>query len=387
MYPLRSHVGDIVFECIINPLRNICLILLDWLPSSQPSKKQVMQKLYDLWYSVITPRYAGTRESTWSFLDHPPANDVIALINYCKQDTIYDYYNKTNHDISMMKFCLVGVSFGGIIALDIMQKTDLCSYSLLISPVTSLAQHNHRWDEQDLIWLYDFIHHGFGHAYRVTQSDWNKMCTWDLFDSDITLLQEKKNNIWLIHGSNDTHVALSSVECFARDVGINEVHIIDNWWHLSFSKRDNDIYSVIDKILTNHYTLSVGTICFDSLDFKKVLCVQHNDSRRWLPKWLSEDGETREQTLKRECNEEIWTDEFNILDNINPYIVNYMVSFDGTHQEKTTIYFPSVIEKSTSITIDNNEIVGYKRVPIDNLYQYLSYPDIITYINQIAFSL
>ena len=130
MYPLRSHVGDIVFECIINPLRNICLILLDWLPSSQPSKKQVMQKLYDLWYSVITPRYAGTRESTWSFLDHPPANDVIALINYCKQDTIYDYYNKTNHDISMMKFCLVGVSFGGIIALDIMQKTDLCSYSL-----------------------------------------------------------------------------------------------------------------------------------------------------------------------------------------------------------------------------------------------------------------
>lgn len=379
-YILRSHYKNIFFEFQPNSNKNICIILLDWLPSSSPSKKEVMIELEKYWYATIAPRYKWTRESRWLFLEESPSKDIQELLEFSKQWLLYDYYNKQEYDISMMKFIIIWVSFWWAVALDLIQTIDEEFFTILISPLTWFKNHNTKWNEQNLYSLGNFIKNWFWNAYRFNEIKREELCSWDLFDTQIDKIKEINNNIAIIHSDNDDSISIDSIKEFSSQTQIKNLTILKSRWHLSYSKWDKKIYDIINQIILDSHTISIWSIIYKKNDIWNIdlFCVKDINWDRWFPKWLSENNEDRENTIKREIYEEINISDIKFIQWIQPFISNYSVYFWNKKQYKTSIYIPATIK--WVIKLDNIEIIDSKRININQILTYINYKWLDQYI-------
>jgi hypothetical protein len=376
MYVSRGHIHDLYMEFCYEKNLNICIIICDGLPTSNPSKKDLMLKLVSMWYSVIAPRYKWTWESYWNFLDHSPSEDINTIIEYIKDNTLTDAYSWKEYDFSTMKYVLLWSSFGWWVALHALSNNQDISHVVLLSPLLNISNHNKQNQEQDLSELWIFIQNAFWSAYRFSLNDRVKFCNWKLFDNDHTMIFKHNDQISIIYDKSDQDISYTSIEKFSNLSWIENTIIVEWYKHISYSKLDERLLSIIDNEMRKNHSLSCGLIPINK-NTNKILIVLDNENNWWFPKWLQNVNETRSDTCKRECLEEIWTSEIDFL-NIEPLIINYKFKYKDKTIHKTNILFFWYIEEK--IRIDNNEIKDFKRVSIDDIKDFIHHEAIINKI-------
>lgn len=245
MYTLRSHIDNIFLEFLHTNETDICFIFLDWLPTNNPSKRDLLFSFLDKWYSGIAFRYWWTRESKWEFLEKSPSLDVKKILSYLQNSLLLDQYNKVNYDFSSKKFVLVWSSFGWAVLLDSMYSS--IYKFILLSPVINIKEYNleHEWN--NLYDLQDFLRDWHWNAYNFTSENWIKMCDWTLFEPDYNIIKYRKSDILLIYSKDDKVVTTNSIEKFVEKIELQNVFALENYWHLSYQKVDSQIvYKIID---------------------------------------------------------------------------------------------------------------------------------------------
>lgn len=249
MYTLRSHIDDVYLEFLHCDSTDVCFIFLDWLPTNNPSKRELLYSFYQKGYSWIAFRYRWTRESKWQFLQSSPSTDVKLILSYLQNHLLLDQYNKVEYDFSSKKFVLVGSSFGWAVLLDSI-FSNVYKF-ILVSPVISIKDFNAQNPWNDLYKLQDFLTNGFWNAYNFHSDDWRKMCDWKLFEPDYRIISIRKNDMFLIYSVDDKTVSSQSIESFIDKIQLQRFLKLENYWHMSFQKFDSEIVSQIINFVEN----------------------------------------------------------------------------------------------------------------------------------------
>jgi len=207
--------------------------LCDGLPSV-PKQKRLMNHLAENGFFVVFLRYAGTWESGGEFLKRPPTQDIEEIIKLTKGGTFTELYAGKKFHVSGLPVYLVGSSFGGSVVLAMANNGDIKKI-VAFSPIVDLTTHNDSGNEQDLLWLGDFIKKAFGMGYRYDDAQWKKMAEGKLFNPPQKIDNARAGDILLFYGAKDSEVEPDKIEKYAEKNGINAI-ADQNQGHLSFSK-------------------------------------------------------------------------------------------------------------------------------------------------------
>ena len=112
---------------------------------------------------------------------------------------------------------------------------------------------------------------------------------------------------------------------------------------------------------------SCGAVVYRNNNGLEILLLKHGKGHWSFAKGHVLDGETEEETALREIKEETNLD--CILDNGFRFINTYSPKEDVI---KDVIYFVGY-PSNDDVTVDNNEIIDYKWLSIDNAYDTLTY--------------
>lgn len=245
----RSKIDDIIFE--FSPAENeFCgiVIICEGLPSV-PKQRELLSYLSAAGYFVIFPRYRGTWESDGEFLKESPAKDIKDIINFIKNNKIKELYAGKEFDVRDKNINILGSSFGGSIALSLADNTDIDKI-IALSPIVDFKTHNKDGNEQNLLWLKDFIGQAFGRGYRFNDKNWDKMVSGELFNPKQKLDEKESEKISTIYDQSDKEIDYKKIENYASQNNIKTIKW-DNVGHISFSKLSKDKLDEIVKIISD----------------------------------------------------------------------------------------------------------------------------------------
>lgn len=161
--PLRGTGADMVFEYILptakTPRRAI--ILIDGIPRV-PDLTSTMSLMAAWGYAVYAPRLIGTWESPGTFLDHDPANDIIAFAHALRDGRIHN-----NGTPACDHTTLIGVSFGATLALAASTSPHV-DRVIACSPFPTLA------DVRGIDTLPPYLATHYAGAYRSSPDAWEQ---------------------------------------------------------------------------------------------------------------------------------------------------------------------------------------------------------------------
>lgn len=217
-YPLRTRLAkDIVAEIIL-PLQQTgrVAIFVGGLPSS-PNKKSLLQFLADQGYVAIFPRYRGTWESSGSFLEQSPAQDVRDVISdLVRKKGFEEIVTGEFHKIKVSAIHLFGASFGGP-AVILNSHLPIVKKIIALAPV--LDWHSVEKTEP-LVPHIRFVEQGFGGAYRLRhKSDWQKLIKTDFYNPSAQTQSIIGKKIFILHCSDDTTVPSAPILSFSEKTG------------------------------------------------------------------------------------------------------------------------------------------------------------------------
>jgi len=242
----RAKINNIIFE-FTEPQESTkgIIVLCDGLPSV-PIRKELMIELANKKFVVVFPRYQGTWESDGEFLKDSPVNDIDEVVKYLGTRTIIELYANKNIEIPDLPIHILGSSFGGSVALALIDNKEI-SKIVALSPIVDFAKHNNEGAEEDLTRLGQFIKRAFGYGYRFKDEQWQKMLKGQIFNPPQSISQQNADRILIGYGQLDIQVDYKKIVQYAKDNNINEIIAESNEGHLSFSKLSDRI---LDKILS-----------------------------------------------------------------------------------------------------------------------------------------
>lgn len=206
------------------------IILLSGLPSNPFSKNSLIRSLSAQNYDIFFPRYEGTWESTGEFLKRSPSKSIIEFIQALKIGI-----NIENKKYVAKKIFILGVSFGGGIALDIADK-NIVDKVCAISPVISFKKVN------GINTLEDYLKTKYNKDYRFNSSNWSRLLNnkiWNLEKENI----KNPNKVLIVAGKNDTTIKKEDVVNFSNKNKI-EMSLYD-FGHITLSKITEQMYKEI----------------------------------------------------------------------------------------------------------------------------------------------
>jgi len=239
----RSKAKNIIFEFI--PAKKVThgiVILCDGLPGV-PKQKKLMNNMANSGFFVVFVRYAGTWESEGEFLKNSPTSDIEEVLHLIKGGVIVELYANKEFDVTGLPIYLVGSSFGGSVALSLINNMDI-SKIIAFSPIVDLSTHNDAGSEQDLFWLGNFVKQAFGKGYRFEDAQWKRMAEGKLFNPPQNVDSKRAHDILLVYGAEDSEIDPKKIEKYAAENGIKTISD-QNQGHLSFSKISEKMWDKI----------------------------------------------------------------------------------------------------------------------------------------------
>lgn len=198
-----------------------------------PSKSRVLEYWSKKGYWVFHPRYKGTWESSGTFLDHDPTEDIIEVAEVIRTGIVTNAYDGVDFTPRVTTVIVVGASFGGAVAL-LSSLHDEVDKVIAISPVIDWVAELKNTVEP-LPWFRSFVQNGFGEAYRFADSDFDQLGNNPKFFNPMSHLGEyNPKKLFIMHAKDDILVSLSAVERFIQTVGCKNV-INKQGGHLSSS--------------------------------------------------------------------------------------------------------------------------------------------------------
>lgn len=232
MSTLRTRFKDgIVAEfCVPKRQSHKVLIICSGLPT-QPGRRDVLEFWSKKGYIVIQPRYRGTWESSGSFLENSPDQDIRDCIDeLMEKKQLQNLWDKKIYQIEPREIFLLGISFGGAAAL-LLSTDPRVKKVVAISPVVdwtvaSRAEPLSEFSEQ--------VQSAFGMAYRGVPRHWKKLGQKDFYNPMAEWRSMDGTKIRIFHTEDDAVVLSKSVKQFAKKTG-SDLRLFKRGGHLSMS--------------------------------------------------------------------------------------------------------------------------------------------------------
>ena len=224
---------DIVAE-FLPPARrsgqDMVIILCDGMPS-MPRKQPLAEFLAAKGYWVIYPRYRGSWESGGEFLAQPPDRDLRQVMDGLEKPIVESAFGR-RFRIRAEEIFVIGGSFGGAAA--ILSSLDPRVTKVVANcPVVDwkiLAGEQKKETSNPSYAAY--IREAFGHGYRLSERNWNKLRGGVFFNPAYHLRELDPAKILMFHAQDDPVIPWRGVQAFARRAGIR-LKLLPRGGHLS----------------------------------------------------------------------------------------------------------------------------------------------------------
>jgi esterase/lipase len=180
-----------------------------------PENRRVMQYASRKGFWIFSPRYRGTWESSGTFLDHSPHEDILDLIGQLDKPFV-SLWDGEKYTIENPEIFVVGASFGGPAAI-------LCSIdarvkkAIALSPVVDWKEEK-KSETEPMDWLGHVVKQAFGEAYRYTDADWERLSRGEFYNPVDHISEIDGQKLMIIHAKDDDVVHYGPVHDFANKV-------------------------------------------------------------------------------------------------------------------------------------------------------------------------
>jgi pimeloyl-ACP methyl ester carboxylesterase len=247
-YLLRTKIAkDIVCEVALPERQTGKVALVCGGAPSLPPSKNVLPFLAAQGYVAFGIRYRGTWESGGTFLQKPPTQDVLDVIEHLlKRKNITDAWSGKKIAIKIKHFDLFGGSFGGPAVL-LASKNKHVRKVVAMTPVVDFNKDG-AWESFE-----DFVRYagiGFGGAYRLKGSkDWEKLRRQDFYNP-ITMLDQIDERKCFVIQTKDDDVCPAENLCNLVALKKIAVYYKPKGGHLGVSSLQKKFYwNKVDKFL------------------------------------------------------------------------------------------------------------------------------------------
>lgn len=220
MYRTRFK-KDIVAE-FLPPLRKgkktKVIIICSGMPSI-PDKQPLAEFLAKKGYWVIYPRYRGSWESDGNFLEISPEQDIKDIISELPNG-LTEFAFGEHFALTPDEIYIIGGSFGGATAL-------MCSRDPRVKkvvancPVVDWAILPDEQPKETSNKSYAaYIRQAFGHGYRLSDANWNKLFSGTFFNPANHIKELNPEKVIMFHAKDDPYIPWKVVDQFAKKTGI-----------------------------------------------------------------------------------------------------------------------------------------------------------------------
>jgi len=172
---------------------DICVILAPGIPQYLTKYHPFVQTMIKLGVNLFIPSYKGTWESPGKFSIKESVKSIENTINFVRQCSGQELYNKENIKWQQKKIILIGFSFGALPALLSKETVDK---TILIHPFVNSKIHK-KYNGEDLNKTFSFVKKAYLMAYRLSPSkvinELNKL-HYPLFKNNLKIISGKKDN-------------------------------------------------------------------------------------------------------------------------------------------------------------------------------------------------
>ena len=242
---------DIIAE-FLPPIRSSkkqrVILLCDGMPSI-PKKQPTVEFLSAHGFWVFYPRWRGAWESGGQFLKISPARDLTDILDELPRGFRESAFGKTFR-VDPDETFVIGGSFGGAAAI-------LASLDSRITRVVAncpmvdwkiLGQEQEKETSNPSYPAY--IREAFGNAYRLTERNWNKLCSGTFFNPAMHVNELDGSKILMFHAKDDPYIPWRGVRDFADRVGAR-LRLLPRGGHLSTQTVIRRHWREIERFLAN----------------------------------------------------------------------------------------------------------------------------------------
>ena len=212
--------NEIVAEFLppVQRTKNQKLILLcDGMPSI-PRKQSLAEFLAARGFWVIYPRYRGSWESGGEFLKRSPHEDLLDVLNELPGQVADIAFGERFH-ISPKEIYVIGGSFGGaaaiLLSLDSRVRRAIANCPVvdwaILDEAEKVETSNRNYAE--------YIRQAFGNAYRLSDSNWNKLRRGDFYNPWHHRSEIKGSKLMIFHTKDDPSVPYERTVEFVKISG------------------------------------------------------------------------------------------------------------------------------------------------------------------------
>jgi dipeptidyl aminopeptidase/acylaminoacyl peptidase len=194
------------------------IILCDGMPSI-PRKQGLCEFLAGKGFWVVYPRYRGAWESGGQFMERSPHDDILDVIDELpkglEEIAFGQRFELTPHEIFV-----IGGSFGGAAAilasLDPRVKKVVANCPVTDWQILDTAEKFETSREN----YADYIRQAFGHGYRLTDANWEKLRSWSFYNPWFHRAEVKAAKVMMFHAQDDPVVPFAGSVRFAQQTGV-----------------------------------------------------------------------------------------------------------------------------------------------------------------------
>jgi len=203
-YYLENNNGKIIVFC-------------QGIPGSS-SYMEMAKKYVEAGFIFIHPKYLGSWESYGDFNIETCKKTIVDFVNGLKSMNMKTIFNE-DFEVPFKEIFLLGHSFGGSVALCSGAELDVDGIIALAPVIDYKVQGKEKYEEEEMVGLYDFIQAGFENIYRnINKNEWDNFCiNGSNLNANDYFIQLKSKKILLIHGVQDTSINYNrSKEFFSK---------------------------------------------------------------------------------------------------------------------------------------------------------------------------
>jgi dipeptidyl aminopeptidase/acylaminoacyl peptidase len=206
------------------------IILCDGMPSI-PRKQPLMSFLAAKGYWVFYPRYRGAWESGGRFLQKPPHEDILDVIDELPKGVRELAFGK-RFALSPDEIFVIGGSFGGAAAI-LASLDERVKKVIANCPVVDWAilAREEKIETSNPNYA-AYIREAFGSGYRLSDSNWRKLHGGRFFNPAYHAREITARKIMMFHAKDDPYVPYKSVKKFADRTGV-KLNLFARGGHLS----------------------------------------------------------------------------------------------------------------------------------------------------------
>ncbi|HXE31480.1 MAG TPA: alpha/beta fold hydrolase [Terriglobales bacterium] len=212
--------------------RQRLILLCDGMPSV-PRKQPLAEFLAAKGYWVIYPRWRGAWESGGQLLARSPERDIRTVLDELPRG-LQDIAFGKRFRLEPEAVYIIGGSFGGTAAILATLDERVCR-AIANCPVVDWSILDGEQSKETSNPSYvDYIREAFGHGYRLTEKNWNKLRSGTFFNPMNRVVAIDGAKLLLFHAKDDPYVPWRGVREFAQ-ITSSHLCLLERGGHLSTS--------------------------------------------------------------------------------------------------------------------------------------------------------